>query len=240
MSVFAGSFELDAAESILNENLNSDNVLDVVSSLVDKSILIREESNGAVRFRMLYTIRDYGAEKLKDRGETTQWRHLHQQWYLDLARRADDTWLSEHQSVSIGRLSRELPNLREALTLTMNEPEGSEGTFLLFVNILYRFWLAHGMTREGRYWIECALDQCGADDHDAVELAHALFSHSAWACMQGDMDIGRSSVDRARALDAENADSVLVTAYAAKADGLFSLFINEAVRARELLEGSLD
>ena len=69
LSVFAGSFELDAAEQVCGAGLTRTELLDTVTSLVEKSILIREEHGSVVRFRMLETLRDYGREKLQQTGE---------------------------------------------------------------------------------------------------------------------------------------------------------------------------
>lgn len=239
MSVFSASFELDAAEGVLKGYPASTDVLDVVSSLVDKSILLREESGSAVRFRMLDTIREYGREKLGEAGEDSLWCHRHRDWYLNLAIRMNERWLSEQQFDFIARIGRELPNLREALAYTLSEGNGSGGTLLRFVNALYRFWLARGMTSEGRRWVERTLDRVQEDQVDKSEHAAALFSHTAWCCMQGDYDSACMSVERLRALDASEADSIWVHAYATKSAGLYFLFRGEVARARAMLEDSL-
>ena len=70
LSVFAGSFELQAAEDVCGEGHPVD-LIDLLTSLVDKSILIRTESNGVVRFRLLDTLRDYGREKIHETGITS-------------------------------------------------------------------------------------------------------------------------------------------------------------------------
>ena len=69
LSVFVGGFELDAAEGICPEGLVADDFLDAVASLVDKSILVREQVGDVVRFGMVETIRDYGREKLRESGD---------------------------------------------------------------------------------------------------------------------------------------------------------------------------
>ena len=69
LAVFTGGFELDAVEGVCSdEELPSDDVLDVVASLVDRSVLGREEYGSHVRYRMLETIRQYGQEKLEATG----------------------------------------------------------------------------------------------------------------------------------------------------------------------------
>lgn len=239
MSVFAGSFELEAAEEVLGEDMTPIEVLDAVSSLVDKSILIREESDRAVRFRMLYAVRDYGREKLDEDDEISHWCQRHQGWSIALARRLDEAWLSDRQRPLIEQVSRELPNLREALAFTMAEPDQGDGTFLRFVNTMYRFWLAHGMTDEGHRWVERALSRSAETGYDTVELACALNSRSAWVCLQGDLDGGAVIVNRLNEIDSENPNLLWVHAYATRADGLYSLFADDPPRARSLLQESL-
>ena len=70
LAVFSGSFELDAVEAICADPVAADQVVEVVGSLIGKSILIREaDAAGAVRYRMLDTLRDYGTERLQETGE---------------------------------------------------------------------------------------------------------------------------------------------------------------------------
>lgn len=72
LSVFVGSFDLAAAEAVCaGEGIDSADVLDAVAGLVDKSVLVREETGGQVRYRLLVSLRDYGREKLAELGEVT-------------------------------------------------------------------------------------------------------------------------------------------------------------------------
>jgi non-specific serine/threonine protein kinase len=81
VAVFAGSVELDAAEQVCGEGLDPGELLDTLTSLVEKSILIREEHGSVVRFRMLETLREYGYEKLEQTGEAMALRRRHRDWY---------------------------------------------------------------------------------------------------------------------------------------------------------------
>ena len=90
LAVFTGGFELDAVEGVCSdEHLPPAAVLDVVASLVDKSVLGREECGSHVRYRMLETIRQYGQEKLEEQGELDTCRRRHRDWYAELAARAE-------------------------------------------------------------------------------------------------------------------------------------------------------
>jgi predicted ATPase len=88
LAVFAGGFELDAAEGICSDDqLPREAVFDLVAALVDKSILIREERDAHIRYRLLETIRQYGQEKLREGGELATWRRRHRDWYAELVAR---------------------------------------------------------------------------------------------------------------------------------------------------------
>jgi predicted ATPase/DNA-binding CsgD family transcriptional regulator len=90
LSVFTGGFELDAAEGICaGEGLAAENMLDLVTSLVDKSILLPEGGSGVVRYRLLESIREYGAEKLLRSGGYEALRRRHRAWYADLVARVN-------------------------------------------------------------------------------------------------------------------------------------------------------
>ncbi|MBF6148618.1 hypothetical protein [Nocardia nova] len=83
-TLFAGGFEMDAVERVCTAAAGEASLLDELSSLVDKSIVIREEPEGAVRFRMFETVRDYGREQLREAGEETAVRRRHLDWCRQL------------------------------------------------------------------------------------------------------------------------------------------------------------
>ena len=75
--MFAGSFELQAAEDICNGDFAPEDIVDLVEALVDKSIVTRMEASGAVRFRLLETLRDYGRQQIEQTDELTALRRRH-------------------------------------------------------------------------------------------------------------------------------------------------------------------
>jgi predicted ATPase/DNA-binding CsgD family transcriptional regulator len=90
LSIFSGGFRLDAAEGICaGDGLAGEDVLDLVSSLVDKSILMPEEHGPVLRYRMLETIREFGRERLRESGEYAELYHRHRRWYADLVARVN-------------------------------------------------------------------------------------------------------------------------------------------------------
>jgi len=142
--VFAGSFELEAAEDICGDDLAPGELLDLLSSLVDKSILSRTESNGVIRFRLLETLRDYGREQIRQTDEYAELRRRHGDWYRRLALAAAAGWFSPRQVEWIERLEREMPNVREALEFGLSD---SGENALAIAAVLHPFWMARGMFR---------------------------------------------------------------------------------------------
>src|SRR5262249_13891005 len=84
LGVFAGEFTLEAAEGVCG-----DQVLDVLTQLVDKSLVVAEECEGLASYRLLETVRQYAVEKLAEAGEATALRVRHRDWYLDWAERGE-------------------------------------------------------------------------------------------------------------------------------------------------------
>ncbi|WP_433621992.1 protein kinase domain-containing protein [Nocardia sp. CA-120079] len=208
LSVFAGSCELDAIELICAADLAPDTPLDVLSSLVDKSILIREASETVVRFRMLETVRDYGREKLRESGEDTELRRRHRDWYQQLALDAEAGWISDRQLDWIARLGRELPNLREALEsyLAEDTKQAAEAG-LRATAALYDFWGFRGRYGEGRSWIDRFLAHPRAQS--IPDRIKALCVGSQLAAPQADFQSAAALLEQARALAEEVSDPAI-------------------------------
>ena len=234
VSVFAGSFELEAAEDICGDDLSAEDLLDLLSSLVDKSILIRTESNSAVRFRLLETLRDYGRERLKESSEEPEMRRRHRDWYQRLVLRAAAEWFSSRQLDWNHRLERELPNLRDALEFALS---GDGHTALEMAAALHPFWLSRGMLGEGRRWLERALSR--APHEPTVERANAMYGTTIFAELQGEPQVGTALAEEGRALIEQIADP-LAHSMIAYIDGWAALIRSDYQRARLCLQAAID
>lgn len=234
LSVFAGSFELDAAEAVCGGELSSLEVLDGVASLVDKSILIREDAAGSVRYRMLETLREYGRERLRAAGEFTAQQRRHRDWYETLATTAETEWVGPHQVEWIRRLDREQANLRDAVGFCVTEP-GETDAGLRMGAALYPYWLCRGMSSEGRHWLDRALDR--DPDRPTLDRVRALYVDSVLAGTQGDLPRADELVVRGRAvadgLDDPRADLLMKLASASVA--LFGGRLAEAIAGFEVV-----
>ncbi|MFE5700326.1 protein kinase [Rhodococcus koreensis] len=233
LAVFAGSFELEAAERVCSIELEPDELLDIVTSLVDKSILIREESGPVVRFRMLETLRDYGQEKLEQTGEDIALRRRHRDWCEALALDAEAEWISARQFDWIARLKRELPNLREALEFSVDDDSAAG---LRTAAALYWFWLSQGLYSEYRRWLDRLLDRQSGPP--TLEWVKALYCAAMMAAAQGDLRAGGMLVEEARTLTAHTSDRMM-HALVDCGLGMLALYSGDLSRAYPHLETAL-
>ena len=165
-SVFVGGWTLEAAEAVgMGEGKGQEDVLDLLSSLVDKSLVVaeeREEEASFLRYRMLEPIRQYGREKLLESDEAPEVRRRHAEHYLDFAQRAEPELLGADQGEWFGRLRTEIGNLRGALSWSLEPDEDSreraDELRLRLVAALGRFWDVQGL-EEGKGWLEVALER---------------------------------------------------------------------------------
>ncbi|MFC0451977.1 protein kinase domain-containing protein [Rhodococcus jostii] len=233
VAVFAGSFELDAAEQVCGAGLAPDELLDTLTSLVEKSILIREESGSVVRFRILETLREYGYEKLEQTGEAVALRRRHRDWYEALALAAEAEWISARQLDWIARLKREHANLREALEFSVDDDPAAG---LRIAVALFLFWSSQGLYNEGRRWYDQLLArQSGPPTLDSIK---ALYSHSVMAFAQGDLQAAAALVEEARTRTTDTSDPLL-RAYVDCADGMLALYSGDLARACSQLDIAL-
>ena len=105
----------------LRRRRNPEELLDQLSTLVDKSILIRTEHNGIVRYRLLETLRDYGRSQISETDRHRELQVRHADWYRQLAQDAAADWLSPRQVQWMQRLDRERRNLRAALEFSLTD-----------------------------------------------------------------------------------------------------------------------
>ena len=236
LAVFSGSFELDAVEAICTDTAAGDQVVDVVGSLIDKSILIREEdAAGAVRYRLLETLRDYGMERLEETGEFGSLLRRHRDWYEHVVLRAEADWISSRQGAWIVRLDAEQPNIRAALQFSLIGPkEAAAG--LRMAAALYPYWRVRGRVREGMRWLAQLL--AVQDSKPSTEQIKSLYVLSVLSGLHGDPDSSALYAERGGALAAHIGDRTDV-ALMADAAGHHALFTQDYATACGYFESSL-
>jgi len=132
-------------------------ILDVLSALVEKSLVVYEEdANGAGRYRLLETVRQYGNDRRLESGESTTLRDQHRAWCLELTESAGPHLHTGDQIAWLDRLDTEHDNLRAALEGARAAP-GEDETLLGLAGALSWFWHLRSHLAEGRGWLEEAL-----------------------------------------------------------------------------------
>jgi len=195
LSVFGGEFDLEAVETICAtpSDKRMPPILDLLAQLIDKSLVMLDDTAGAPRYRLLETVRQYGRDRLVAAGEAVVFRRRHRDWYLALAERAAGELQGPDQVNWLTRLAAEHGNLRTALEWSLGGDDPAAGVRL--VAALWRFWFVRGYLSEGRDWIERALASgSGAD----TVRAEALLGAGALAWRQ--RDYGQAGAHLARSL----------------------------------------
>ena len=165
LSVFAGGWTLEAAEAVCAgdavgvESLEADalaaeDVLTLLSRLVDKSLVAAEPSETDTRYFLLETIRHYGQEKLIEAGIAEAFRLRHLEWCLSVTEEAGKHEGDGEAAAWMDRLEMEHDNLRQALE---HSRKGQADQELRLVYSLTNFWHLHGYLSEGRHFMEHAL-----------------------------------------------------------------------------------
>ena len=151
LSVFAGSFSLDAVEAVCGTGFPEGGAFEVLADLVAKSLITLVDTGGQVRYSLLETVREYAAQCLAETGggEVTSDRQL--QWALALAERADDSLWGYEALRWTGILDAEVDNFRVALR--WGQGNGRVGLGLRLAAALAYFWSRHGYSAEGRRWL---------------------------------------------------------------------------------------
>ncbi|WP_233213315.1 protein kinase domain-containing protein [Mycobacterium hubeiense] len=233
LSVFAGSFELQAAEDICTGYFVPDDVLDLLSALVDKSILIRTETDGMVRFRLLETLRDYGRERVESTAEYTALRRRHADWYRRLVDEAAADWFGPRQVTWMRRLHHEGLNIRAALAFFL---EDSPPTALEMASIVHPFAIARGFLTEARHWLDRAL--AATPPEPSLHRIRAECAAITIAALQGDVAAATERQAAAQALVEQIADPQ-ARGIVDFTDGLIALVAGDFDRAFDRFEKSL-
>jgi predicted ATPase len=193
LSVFIGGFELAAARRVCSgEGIEHAEILDLLGALVDKCLVETEQHAGVTRYRLLETIRAYGAEKLTGADEQVEFGARHQQWYLALAEEAEAPLKAAGQQRWLDRLELDHDNLRAAL-----DPDGpgrEAEVSLRLAAALGHFWLIRGFLAEGRDHLESTIGRAGTAP--PALRAQALAVAGSLALFDGDVD---TAADRAAA-----------------------------------------
>jgi predicted ATPase/DNA-binding SARP family transcriptional activator len=184
-SVFAGSFTVEAAEAACGgDGIHRDDVLDLLSSLVDKSLVAVQERDGAARYRLQEVVRQFAAERLGDAGGTAQAHARHLRYFLGVAEELGARIMTRAEQAAVDGLVQEHDDLRAALRWTLEQGDALSAARLALP--LWSYWSHRGSRSEGEYWLRevCA---AGSIDDAAVRarlrfaLGTAVVLRFGWA-----------------------------------------------------------
>jgi predicted ATPase/DNA-binding SARP family transcriptional activator len=214
LAVFSGGWTLAAAEAVCADggspaasrkgggsNALGAEALDLLDSLVDRSLVLAEEAGGDVRYRMLETVREYALDRLRERDEEAPARAAHLDFFLRLAEEIGQDLPGSGQEAALAHLEAEVANFRAALAWAQAETAPAAASVRLAA-ALWPFWETRGYLSEGRQYLRAALNRPGLPD--SPERAQALLGAAQLAYHQFDLDEGdalaRESWERFRAL----------------------------------------
>ncbi|HEU5474666.1 MAG TPA: LuxR C-terminal-related transcriptional regulator [Actinophytocola sp.] len=234
LAIFAGGWTMDMAADVCGDG---DDVLELVSGLLTKSLVVLDGTVGATaRYRLLETIRVYAVERLTEAGEHIDVARRHLRHMLELAGRHQDTgWLNPavtwaDRQAAYRRVESELDNHRAALAWALGHDEIDTGLRLCVA--LRWFWFVRGHIAEGRSWLNRFL--CRAD-RGGRAVAAALIAHGDLAFEQGALDQAAGLAEESRAaFEADGDKSGIVQARSLLAR--IDIRHGRAARARTALE----
>ena len=183
LSIFAGGWTLETAEAVCaEEGIEASDILDLLTRLLDKSLVVKQDRDGEGRFRLLETIKQYARGRLLESGEAESLDRRHRDHYLALAERADQELRGPGQHIWLARLEAEHDNLRAALDWSQATEEGVEAGLRLAA-ALHRYWLRRGHWSEGRQRLTAVLSH-GAAQQSSLAGAKALHAAGQMASIQ--------------------------------------------------------
>jgi predicted ATPase/DNA-binding SARP family transcriptional activator/DNA-binding CsgD family transcriptional regulator len=194
LAVFAGGWTMEAAEAVCSGGgIVRGAILDLLARLVEQSLVVTREQEGAMRFSQLETIRQYAAEKLELAGEADSLRRCHAGWCMTVSEAAVEAVKGPEQAKWFSLLETEHDNLRAALRWAIEVENAEVG--LRTGGSLWRFWYAHGYVSEGRDTLERLL-ALPCDDRETEARGNALVGAGVLAWKLGDYQRATALLDQ--------------------------------------------
>ena len=188
LAVFMGGFDLDAAQAVAGGgDVERYQVLDQLTLLVDKSLVVAEAGKGRTRYRLLETVRQYAQEKLGESGEGDDVRSRHRDYYtaraalLDAPRQAGLEALIDEAEI-------EIDNLRGAFAWSRENSDVNRA--LQLASALHPMWFARGRIQEGLAWFDAVFSDEAVErlDLEPAVLARALADKAMLTAWMGAPD----------------------------------------------------
>jgi predicted ATPase/class 3 adenylate cyclase/DNA-binding NarL/FixJ family response regulator len=230
LAVFLGGFGLDAAQAVAGGgDVQRFQVLDQLTLLVDKSLVVADDSGGRTRYRLLETVRQYALEKLGESGEADAVRSRHRDHYTSMAALLDARAGGDYEQ-RLERANIEIDNLRAAFAWSRENSDVELA--LALASSLQPLWQARGRLREGLTWFDTALTELDAQHPEVTPLvrARALADRATLGLWAGAAD-SPERAQQALALARDVDDPALLARALTACGHIASYFDAEAARA---------
>ncbi len=190
LSVFVGGWTLEAAESVCVDKgtgggnaLKTEDVLEYLGQLVNKSLVMTDERNTRIRYQFLETIRQYAHEELLKSGEAGKVEERYLDFFVKFSEEVEPKLMGKDQPVWLDRLEDEMDNLRAALEWSLQKEHAVDG--LRLGGALWRFWDVRNHRNEGREHLAALLSRPAARA-PTRERAKALYAAGIQAQIQNE------------------------------------------------------
>jgi predicted ATPase/class 3 adenylate cyclase/DNA-binding CsgD family transcriptional regulator len=230
LAAFLGGFDLDAAQAVAgHDQVERFQVLDLLTLLVDKSLVVADESGGRTRYRLLETVRQYALEKLGESGEADGVRSRQRDHYTAVAALLDAPAGSDYER-RIEQAETEIDNLRAAFAWSRENSDVELA--LALASSLQPLWHARGRLREGRAWFDTALADDNAQHPEVAPAvrAQALADSAVLGIWVGAAD-SPDQAQQALAIAREVADPALLARALTACGFIAGYFDADAARA---------
>ena len=230
LAAFLGAFDLPAAQAVAGgADIQRFQVLDLLTLLVDKSLVVANDRGGRTRYRLLETVRQYALEKLGESGEADAVRSRHRDHYTAIAAVLDAPAGSDYEQ-RIEQAETEIDNLRAAFSWSRENSD--VGLALALASSLQPLWQARGRLREGLTWFDTALADDNAQHPEvaAAVLARALADSATLGLWAGVAD-SPNQAQQALAIAREVDDPALLARALSACGYIAGYFDAEAARA---------
>ncbi|MGN6337113.1 LuxR C-terminal-related transcriptional regulator [Mycobacterium sp.] len=226
LAVFAGGFDLDAAQAVsASSEVESYQLLDQLSLLVDKSLVVADDSADGMRYRLLETVRQYAQEKLGESGEADEVRTRHRDYYTATIAELDSRGQAGVEPL-LRWATAEIDNLRAAYVWSRenSDPE----TALRLVSSLQQYWIRRSVFREALAGFDAILDHQDPETIAPEVWVRAVADHGAtagWVAVPASLERAQGALAIARRLD----DPALISR-ALLACGMLAIYNGELAR----------
>jgi predicted ATPase/class 3 adenylate cyclase len=236
LSVFAGGFDLRAAEAVCaGGDIDEYDVIDLIGELVDKSMVVADRGESGTRYRLLETLRQYGEERLDDRGGTSTMRSAHTAYFADFVGQIYHTWCGPQQRLAEAAYEAEWDNLRAAHAWAVSMDDPVRADVIVALTSGHSVWR---LRHDHEDWARRSLEIDGAGNRYRSTVLGIL---ATWSNLHGDSVASEEFATRGMeaAIDEESLGYCTVTAlYALASAGRIEECAQYVPRIRSLMEGA--